>query len=76
MAKESVADLKRYYFFQAMLGYEFIKSREKVTRIEYQEHFGYNSDKKAERHLKKMVDFQLISRRGRGPSTYYEIIPT
>lgn len=57
-------------------GYEFIRLKEKDTRKEYQEHFGFKSDKKAERHLRKMVDLNQIIREGSGPSTYYEIIPT
>lgn len=32
--------------------------------------------KKAERHLKKMVDLKLIARKGLARSTCYEIIPT
>ncbi len=58
---------------EELTGYEFIKLKEKVIRKEYQEHFGFDSDKKAERHLKKMVDLKLIIRKGSGPSTYYEI---
>jgi ATP-dependent DNA helicase RecG len=61
---------------EELTGYEFIKLKEKVIRKEYQEHFGFDSDKKAERHLKKMVDLKLIIRKGSGPSTYYEINPT
>jgi ATP-dependent DNA helicase RecG len=57
-------------------GYEFIKLKGSVTRKEYQEHFAFSSDKKAERHLKKMVDIKLILRKGSGPSTFYAIIPT
>jgi len=63
---------RRFYLF----GYQFIKLKETATRKEYQEHFGFESDKKAERHLKKMVDLNLIARKGSARSTYYEIIPT
>ena len=68
----TVANLSK----EELLGYEFIKLQEKVTRKQYQERFGFKNDKKAERHLKKMVDYQLIERKGAGPSVYYEIIPT
>jgi len=61
---------------EELIGYEFIKLKETVTRREYQEHFGFKSDKKAERHLMKMVHLKLITRKGSARSTYYEIIPT
>lgn len=61
---------------EELQGYEYIKSKGTVTRKRYQEELGIESDKKAERHLKKMVDLNLIRRAGAGPSTYYEIIPT
>jgi len=61
---------------EELKGYQFIKLKETTTRKEYQKHFGFESDKKAERHLKKMVDLKLIARKGLGRSTYYEIIPT
>ncbi len=54
-------------------GYEYIRSQQKVKRKEYQQHFNIDSQKKAERHLKKMVDSKLIMRKGSGPSTYYEV---
>ena len=61
---------------EELTGYEFIKLKERITRREYQEHFGFKSNKKAERHLKKMHDLKLIARKGSARSTYYEIIPT
>lgn len=61
---------------EELAGYEFIKSKEKITRKEYQDHFQFESDKKAERHLKKMVELKLLRRLGAGPSVHYEIIPT
>jgi len=61
---------------EELKGYQFIKLRERTTRKEYQEHFGFESDKKAERHLKKMVDLKLIARKGLARSTHYEVIPT
>ncbi|MDP2209234.1 MAG: ATP-binding protein [Bacteroidota bacterium] len=41
----------------------------------YQDHFKYEK-KKAERHMKKLVDLHLIKSKGSGLSTYYEIIAT
>ena len=61
---------------EELLGYEFVKSVNTITRKAYQTHFGWENDKKAERHLRKMCDLKLLIRKGSGPSTYYEIIPT
>lgn len=60
---------------EELAGFEFIKSKEVVTRKEYQDHFHFDSDKKAERHLRKMVDLQLIIRSGAGPNVSYMINP-
>ena len=60
---------------EELIGYEWIRVAGKTTRKEYEIHFGY-SDKKAERHLKTMVDLQLLKKKGAGRSTYYEITPT
>ena len=60
---------------EELVGYEFIKLKGKITRKEYEKHFNYDK-KKAERHLTKMNDEDLIGRKGSGPSTYYEIIAT
>ncbi|HRH40679.1 MAG TPA: ATP-binding protein [Pyrinomonadaceae bacterium] len=57
-------------------GYEFIKLRGTITRKQYQDAFEIESDKKAERHLRKMTELNLIRRIGSGRSVYYEIIPT
>jgi ATP-dependent DNA helicase RecG len=56
-------------------GYEFIRSKQTIKRIDYEQHFSYDR-KKAERHLKKMVELKLIGREGSGPSTWYKIIAT
>jgi ATP-dependent DNA helicase RecG len=58
---------------EELLGYDYIKSKGRTTRKEYQEHFKFDG-KKAERHLKKFFDLDLVNRKGSGPSTYYEII--
>lgn len=60
---------------EELMGYEFIKLKGKITRKEYQKHFNHDK-KKAERHLTKMYDADLIDRKGSGPSTYYELIAT
>ena len=60
---------------EELLGYEFIKSKEEVKRSEYEENFEFEK-KKAERHLNKMVEEELIERKGAGPSTYYKVIAT
>ncbi len=57
-------------------GYEYIKLKGTVTRKQYQDAFEIESDKKAERHLRKMTELNLIRRIGSGRSVYYEIIPT
>lgn len=60
---------------EELMGYEFIKLKGKITRKEYEKQFNYDK-KKAERHLSKMHDEDLIIRKGSGPSTFYEIIAT
>ncbi|MCK4667844.1 hypothetical protein KAU33_13895 [Candidatus Dependentiae bacterium] len=54
-------------------GYEFIRSKNKITKKEYAEKLGY-SDRQAERHLKKFLDLSLITRISSGPSTFYKVI--
>ncbi len=60
---------------EELLGYEFIKQKGKITRKDYEKRFGFET-KKAERHLRNMVEESLIQRKGSGPSTFYEIIAT
>ncbi|NVO18678.1 MAG: hypothetical protein HXX13_03210 [Bacteroidetes bacterium] len=40
---------------EELKGYDFVKGKGKITRKEYEEHFAFDI-KKAERHLKKMVE--------------------
>ena len=54
-------------------GYEYIRLVKKITRKEYENHFGYDT-KKAERHLKRMTELKLIERKGSSSATYYEIL--
>jgi ATP-dependent DNA helicase RecG len=58
---------------EELLGYEFIKQQGKITRKDYETRFGFET-KKAERHLRKMVEENLIQRKGSGPSTFYKLI--
>lgn len=60
---------------EEIAGLDFVKTRGEVSRKEYEVHFGFDK-KKAERHLAKMVDSGLITRKGSGPGTYYEFIKT
>lgn len=60
---------------EELRGYEFIRTKDKITKKEYAEYFEY-SDRQAERHLKKFKDLKLIKRKGAGPATYYKTIPT
>jgi predicted HTH transcriptional regulator len=53
-------------------GYEYVRLVKRITRKEYETHFGYDT-KKAERHLKRMTELGLIERKGAGPGAYYEL---
>jgi len=53
-------------------GYEYIRIVKKTTRKEYENKFGYDT-KKAERHLKRMIELGLIQRKGSSTATYYEL---
>lgn len=57
---------------EELIGLDFIKSNITITRKDYETEFNFDK-KKAERHLKQLVDLKLILRKGSGPSTYYEI---
>lgn len=61
---------------EELAGYEFIKLVGTVTRKQYQNKLKIDSDKKAERHLRKMVDLKLVARVGSAHSIRYEIIST
>jgi len=60
---------------EELKGYNIVKLKEKLTRKEYEEYFGFDK-KKAERHLKVLVQQGLVERKGSGPGIYYEIIVT
>jgi len=60
---------------EELAGYDWIRTKGKITRLEYEKKFGFNT-KKAERHLTKMVKNNLIRRIDKGNKTYYEIITT
>jgi len=56
-------------------GYEWMKSVETFKRKDYEIQFNFDT-KKAERHITHMVKMKLLERKGSGPGTYYEVIPT
>ena len=56
---------------EELTGLEWIKFKEKVTTNEYAEHFGFN-DKKAQRHLAKFKEKELVVLKGRGGNAIYE----
>ncbi len=60
---------------EELTGYNFVKLKIKLTRKEYEEHFGFDK-KKAERHFKVFVEQALVERKGSCPGTYYEAIAT
>lgn len=60
---------------EELVGYEFIRTRQRITRNEYQQHFQFDK-KKAERHLKTFVELKLIKSQGSGPSTHYVVNAT
>ena len=53
-------------------GYNYIRLVKKITRKEYENQFGYDT-KKAERHLKRMTELELINKKRSSTATYYEI---
>jgi ATP-dependent DNA helicase RecG len=56
---------------EELRGYDWIKSKGEITKKEYSDNFGY-SDKKSERHLKKLVNLDIIILVGKGPSSKYK----
>jgi len=60
---------------EELVGYDYARLRGEFSRKEYELHFKFDT-KKAERHLKRMVELGLILRKGSGPGTYYEVVTT
>jgi ATP-dependent DNA helicase RecG len=54
-------------------GYEYIKSKSQVSRLDYEQHTGVGK-KTAERHIKKFVELGLIEKIGAGKNTAYSIL--
>jgi len=52
--------------------YEFIKSNGEITRQEFEENFEI-STRTAQRYLKKMLELNLIEKKGSGRNTYYRV---
>ncbi|MGA8147816.1 MAG: ATP-binding protein [Gallionellaceae bacterium] len=52
--------------------WEFLVTRTSITRKEYAEHMGFDS-RKAQRHLKRLVELGLLHKVGASSSTEYEV---
>lgn len=61
--------------YEELRGYEYIKLIGEIKRSDYEKFFNFDK-KKAERHLNKMVEEDLIERKSAGRNTYYVIIAT
>lgn len=59
---------------EGLAGYDFVKTRNSVTKREYAKHFNY-PDKKAQRHLSELKRLRLVTIEGKGPSTKYVFNP-
>lgn len=57
---------------EELKGYEYVKVQGSVSKAEYAQHFGY-PDKKAQRHIAKLKDLELVFPDGKGPNTKYVI---
>lgn len=57
---------------EELKGYEYVKVQGSFSKAEYAKHFGY-PDKKAQRHIAKLKDLELIFPEGKGPATKYII---
>lgn len=51
----------------------YLSTRKSVTRKEFAEHMGFDS-RKAQRHLKRLVDLELLRKVGASSSTEYEVM--
>jgi len=54
-------------------GWEFLATRTVTTKTEYAKHMGFD-DRKAQRHLKRFVELNLLRRVGAGPATEYQVV--
>lgn len=73
LPKVSVHENLKKLSKKELKGYEFIKLEELVSRRQYQEYLGIESDKMAERQIKKMIDLDLIESVGAGRSMKYRV---
>jgi len=58
---------------EELAGYEFIKSRDRISRIDYERKFRFET-KKAERQIKKLLENKVIERLGGGAHIFYRAI--
>jgi ATP-dependent DNA helicase RecG len=52
--------------------WEFLSTKTSVTRREYAEHMGFDS-RKAQRHLKRLIELGLLKKKGASSATSYEV---
>jgi ATP-dependent DNA helicase RecG len=58
---------------EELVGYDLVRERKTITKKEYAEYFKFN-DKKAQRHLSKFKELGLVTLKGKGPSSIYNIL--
>jgi len=52
---------------------EFLTTKTVTTKAEYPKHLGFD-DCRAQRHLKRFVELDLLRRVGAGPATQYLVV--
>jgi ATP-dependent DNA helicase RecG len=67
------ADVQRTLNADERRGWAFLTTKTAVTRMEYAEHLGFDS-RKAQRHLKQLVELGLLRKVGASSSTRYEVL--
>jgi ATP-dependent DNA helicase RecG len=66
---EALEDLNK----EELSGINWIKTKSSLTATEYAENFGFN-EKKAQRHLSKFKQKELVRLKGRGKNAVYEYV--
>jgi ATP-dependent DNA helicase RecG len=67
------AEIRKLLNTDEKAAWQFIATRESVTRRELMEKMAFD-ERKAQRVFKKLLDARLVRRVGKGPTTYYEVI--